>query len=295
MTKRSKMSAALLPIGLSAAVLLGVAGSAMAQGTAAPAPVMKKAPAGEKMTLNGAVITRTGDGFTLRQLDRTEYQVVLTDETTIKTQAKGVLRGRQPYDVTAIIRGLILEVDGRGDDQGRVVANRLRFSEEDLHSAITAQIHSRPIEATANAARDSASAAHERIGNLDDWKELGLVSVYFPVSSAEISAEAKKALDDLAAKAPGASNYQVEITGHTDATGKDSVNDELSAKRAENVVKYLTVTKNVPLRRIVLPMGYSATQGTADNSTEEGRAKNRRVDVRVLTNQGLATAATPGN
>jgi len=284
MTKRSKMSAGVL----SAVVLLGVAGSAMAADTmaAAPTPVMKKAPAGEKMTLNGAVINRTGEGFTLRQLDRSEYQILLTDETTIKTQAKGVFRGRQPHDVSAIIRGLVLEVDGKGDEQGRVVANRLRFSEEDLHAAITAQIHAKPIE-------ESANAAHERISSLDDWKELGLVSVYFPVSVSEISPEGKKALDDLAAKAPGASNYQVEITGHTDSTGNSKINDELSAKRAEAVVKYLTVTKNIPLRRIVLPMGYAATQGTADNSTEEGRAKNRRVDVRVLVNEGMVASA-PG-
>lgn len=292
MTKLSKRSGSMIAMGLGAAIAMGLAGSARAAETAAaaPAPTMKKATAGADVNnLNGAIINRGGEGFTMRLLDRSEYNVVLTDETSIKTKAKGVFRGRQPYDVTSLIRGLILEVDGVGDEQGRVVAKKIRFAEDDLHSAITAQIHSKPIE-------ESATAAHERISSLDEWKELGLVSVHFALSSSEISADGKKALDELAAKAPGASNYQVEITGHTDSTGSSAVNDELSAKRAENVVKYLTVTKNVPLRRIVLPMGYSATQGTADNSTEEGRAKNRRVDVRVLVNEGLAqTAATPGN
>jgi flagellar motor protein MotB len=58
-------------------------------------------------------------------------------------------------------------------------------------------------------------------------------------------------------------------------------------------VKYLTVTKGIPLRRVTLPMGYGATMGTNDNSTEEGRAKNRRVDVKVLVNKGASTPAPP--
>ena len=289
MSMRNRRPGLALILGLCSPLVIGMVASAKAED--APAITPKTAPAGEAMTLIGAVIHRDGETFTMRLLDRSEYTVVLTDETTIKTERKGLFRGSKPFDITSIIDGLVCEVDGPGDELGRVVAKRIRFTEADLHAAITAQIHSRPIRETAQAAEESAAAAHERIGALDEWEERGVVSVHFAVGSAEISEEGRKALDDLAAKAPGATNYKVEITGHTDSTGDDPVNQELSEKRAEAVVRYLTVTHQIPLRRVNLPMGYGATQGTADNSTEEGRAHNRRVDVRVLVNKGVAQEA----
>ena len=272
-------------VALCAVVTTGVASAQTMKKAEKQSEAAAAAAPEEKATLNGAVIKREGDKFLMRLLDRSEHQVILTDKTTIKSERKGAFRGAHPYDVTSIIDGLIVEVDGTYDKMGNVVANRIRFTEADLHSAITAQIHAKPIA-------DSADAAHQRITDLDQWEEKGVVSVYFATNSSEINAEGKKALDDLAAKAPGASNYKVEIMGHTDATGVSPLNDELSEKRAEAVVKYLTVDKSIALRRVTLPMGYGATAGTFDNSTEEGRAKNRRVDVHVLINKG-ASAETP--
>lgn len=277
-------------------MMLALCGTIMAGIGSASAQTMEKATtqstaaktavAGQKATLNGAVIKRAGDQFMMRLLDRSEHIVVLTDATTIKTERKGMFRGSKPFDVTSIIDGLIVEVDGLYDDKAQVVANRIRFTEADLHAAITAQINSKPIA-------DAVVATNERIAALDEWEEKGVVSVYFAVNSSEISPEGMKSLDELAAKAPTAKNYKVEIMGHTDATGNDPINAELSEKRAEAVVKYLTVSKQIALRRVTLPMGYGASAGTNDNSTEEGRAKNRRVDVHVLINKGASQEAPP--
>ena len=279
---------------LTTAVFVAGATIAAAAPSATPAGTPKKCPANSKITMNGAVMHRDGDTFVMRMLDKSEYTVKLTEGTTIKSDRKGLFRAGKEFDATSIIDGLIADVEGVGDADGNVLAKKVSFKESDLKAAITTMINKRNLEdsiTATNEKMDAANAAtNERITNLDAWDHKGTVSVYFDVNSAEINEEGRKALDELAAKAPGAANYKIEITGHTDVTGSDAKNNELSERRAEAVVQYLTVVKNVPLRRVVLPMGYGATLGTYDNTTPEGRAKNRRVDVDVFINKGLAAA-----
>jgi outer membrane protein OmpA-like peptidoglycan-associated protein len=240
--------------------------------------------AGQNMELKGAVISRDGEQFVLRTLERADYRVLLTDSTDIRTERKGAFRKGKEYDMTSILVGLILDVEGTGDADGRLVAKKIRFSEDDLHSAITAQVRAKPIE-------QSVAATNERIANLDEWEERGTVTVTFATNSARLTPEATKQLDELAAKAPGATNYKVEVRGFTDSSGSLERNIELSQQRADAVVKYLTIKHNIPLRRISTPMGYASTQAAADNATAQGRAQNRRVDVVVFINKGLAQQA----
>jgi outer membrane protein OmpA-like peptidoglycan-associated protein len=75
-------------------------------------------------------------------------------------------------------------------------------------------------------------------------------------------------------------NIRVEITGHTDNTGSVSFNMDLSEKRASQVVDYL-ISRGVSPERIIAK-GYGATISVADNNTEEGKAKNRRTELKVL-------------
>jgi OOP family OmpA-OmpF porin len=56
------------------------------------------------------------------------------------------------------------------------------------------------------------------------------------------------------------------------------------------VIQYLAVNHKIPLRRFVSPMGYGETTAVADNKTTAGRAQNRRVEVKVLTNRGMSRA-----
>ncbi len=84
----------------------------------------------------------------------------------------------------------------------------------------------------------------------------------------------------------------IEIAGHTDSTGSTAKNFHLSQERAEAVVQYLAVNHKIPLRRFITPMGYGKTDAVADNSTAAGRAQNRRVEVKVLQNRGMAKPVT---
>ena len=266
----------------------------------APNTALRSVPAGAKMKFRGVVITRDADVFTIRDRTRADYQVLINDDTSIKTHG-GFLHSGKKYPVTDILRGLIVEVEGRGDAQGQLVASKIRFNESDMRAAQTTDARVGPVEANmervagqmdelyavAAEARAEVKAVNERVSALDDYDVQETVSVTFRINSAILSPEAKAQLDELAVKANGAKAYMIEVAGHTDSTGSDAKNFRLSRQRADAVVQYLAVTHKIPLRRFVTPMGYGKTDAVADNTSPTGRSQNRRVDVKMIVNRGL--------
>jgi len=287
-----------------AALVLLVTPFATAQSTIQTArdryPNLQAVPNGAKLKFKGVVVGRDADTFTIRDRNRTDYQVLITDRTSIKTYG-GFFRGGKKYPVTDVLKGLIVEVEGRGDPQGQLVAEKIRFNESDMRTAQSVESRVGPVEenqqriagqmdelyAVAAEARNEVRVANERISALDDYDVQDNVSVTFRVNSAVLSPEAKQLLDDLAQKALAQRAYMIEVAGHTDSTGSDAKNFRLSRARAEAVVQYLAVTHKIPLRRFVTPMGYGKTDAIADNTTAAGRTQNRRVDVKVIMNRGI--------
>ena len=266
---------------------------------------MRSVPAGSKMKFRGVVINRDADVFTIRDRTRQDYQVLITDNTSIKTHG-GFLRSGKKYPVTDILRGLIVEVEGKGDAQGQLVADKIRFNESDMRAAITSDTRVTPVEANmervagqmdelyavAAEARAEVKAVNERVSALDDYDVQQTVNVTFRTNSAVLSPEAKQSLDELAAKTTTAKAFMIEVAGHTDSTGSEAKNFRLSRARADAVVQYLAVTHKIPLRRFVTPMGYGKTEAVADNTTAAGRQQNRRVEVKMIINRGLNQSTT---
>jgi outer membrane protein OmpA-like peptidoglycan-associated protein len=148
---------------------------------------------------------------------------------------------------------------------------------------------------TADAAVAGVNATNDRISALDDYTPQESVAVTFRVNSAILNAPAKTQLDDLASKAMTAKGYVIEVSGFTDSTGGVNKNRVLSQKRADAVIRYLVENHQVPLRRIITPYGYGESNAVADNSTRDGRAQNRRVEVKILVNKGLQQSAPTMN
>ena len=280
-------------IALSLVLMVGMLFSGLVFGEFQPGQ-KRVVKAGEDLDVKGVILSRDGETFVQRDLTKTDTVVLLTDSTSIKTAKKGLFRGGKEFDVTALVPGLILTVKGQGDTEGRLMADKITFKDSDYKAAVTAFAMTDPVDDKADQALQDAARADQRISDLDDYDVVKVVTVYFAVNQATLSAEAKTSLDELAAKAPGAKNYKVEVQGFTDSTGDFNKNLELSQRRADSVVQYLAVMHNIPLRRIETPMGYGATKQVADDKTKAGQAQNRRVEVRVLVNKGLATtSATP--
>lgn len=288
------------------ALLLAATPLAFGQGTASKGTKSKplnirSVPSGAKLKFRGVVMSRDADTFTIRDQSRADYQVLLTDATSIKTYG-GILRRGKKYAITDILRGLIVEVEGRGDAQGQLVAEKVRFNDADLRAAITTDTRVNPVEenqerisgqidelsAVAAEARSEAGAANDRISALDDYDVQDTVTVNFAVNSALLSPKAKEQLASLAEKTVNSKSYIIEVGGYADSTGNEARNFTLSRQRAESVIQYLAVNHKIPLRRFVTPMGYGETSAVANNKTSSGRAQNRRVEVKVLLNKGLS-------
>jgi outer membrane protein OmpA-like peptidoglycan-associated protein len=126
-----------------------------------------------------------------------------------------------------------------------------------------------------------------RFMQLSEYDVKGQATVKFKVGSSKISEDDLQQLKQLAETAAGLRGYIVEVVGYADATGSARVNDRLSEDRAKAVISYLVQQCNVPVRHVVAPGAMGEYQPAASNETKDGRAENRRVEVKVLVNKGI--------
>jgi outer membrane protein OmpA-like peptidoglycan-associated protein len=103
--------------------------------------------------------------------------------------------------------------------------------------------------------------------------------VLFAFNQSDLTPTAKSQLDALMSKFEDADVVGIKVVGHTDSVGSDAYNQALSERRASSVAEYLLSQGVVPNK--VTSEGKGESQPIADNETEEGRAKNRRVDLHI--------------
>lgn len=316
---------------LAVSLLAFSASIAFAQATTSTASARTVA-SGEKLKVKGVVTRRDADTFTVRDNNGVDTIVRLDSRTSVKTKG-GFLRSGANYAQTQILRGLNLEVEGRGNASGELLAEKIRFSDSDLKVARAVDSRATPLEdretntemklsqveqnaqrlsgqldelaAVANTAKGGAKAAQEtadsavagvnatndRISALDDYVPQTVLAVNFKSGSAVLSEDSKAKLDDVATKALNAKGYVLEVSGFADASGSVDGNRALSQRRADAVIRYLVENHSIPLRRIVTPYGFGESHPIAENSSREGRAQNRRVEVKLLVNKGLMQKA----
>ena len=188
----------------------------------------------------------------------------------------------------------IVPVEGRvGTAEGRigeVEQNATRMSGQlDELAAVSNAAAGGAVAAqeTADRAVNGVQVANERINSLDDYTPAQSTNINFKLRSATLTPESKTALDQVAEYAKNAKGFLIEVTGYAYESKNKAVNRQLSQQRAESVVRYLVENHQIPLRRILTPFGYGASNPIADNTTREGRTENRRAEVRVLVNKGL--------
>jgi NitT/TauT family transport system substrate-binding protein len=108
-------------------------------------------------------------------------------------------------------------------------------------------------------------------------------SIYFEPNSAKIGLDSKAVVDEIGSFMKAYENTVVDIDGNTDATGSRPLNQQLSKERAEAVKRYLVEKYGFPANRM-RTVGNGPDRPVADNSTAEGREKNRRTDIKVYPN-----------
>jgi OOP family OmpA-OmpF porin len=281
---------------------------------------------GEKTKVKGLITARTGDMIVLKTTDGSSVSVMLDDDTKVQ-QPKGLGLRKQQMSAAVLIPGLKVSVDGTSQDATHVLAKSITFDKDDLQTAETIQAGLNPTEqkvatnqqnisenkqniaasqqnieankqgieanqqniaANRTTIDTNAAETSKRFAELSEYDTKDQLDIRFASGSTEISAGDQEALNKLAHNAVNLTGYIIQVKGFADSSGNATMNQSLSMERAQNVIAYLIQNCNVPVRHVVAPGAMGEAAPVASNETQSGRAENRRVEVKVLLNKGLA-------
>ena len=275
--------------------VLTPATTASAQASIATPPPSTNYPPGRGAKVTGLIINRLGDTLIVRNdasLGGGISYVTLNGGTRVYSPT-GILNiSRKGQSRDALIPGLIVKVYGSGSPDGNLAADRISFHKS--AEKVAAQVAAGEVDLRAHAAantdsiadakargRDAVDALNTRVTNLDNYDVKDRSVVTFETGSAALDESAKATLADIVARNRGLTGFIVE----------DELNQRLSQRRANAVTDYLTEVSSVPVRRIPISRGLGPTRPVATNDSADGRAQNRRVEVRVLVNKGLSSSS----
>ncbi|MEM1196237.1 MAG: OmpA family protein [Pseudomonadota bacterium] len=254
--------------------------------------------------IEGFVSARAGDKVEITQADGTATMVTVGDGTQIKASGGFLGLSRDQLGLEQLLNGIPVKVEtvqwGRG-----LVASEVKLKARDLKTAqmiqsgtsqkfaqqgakigANTEATERNAEATARNAA-AAEALRGRFGDIDQYNVKGTTNVYFASGKYALSSSARGELCDAAREAEELDNALLLVVGYTDSTGSYEINQRLSEQRAGRVVNYLQQQCGWKPYRMLTPSGFADSDPTADNSTAEGRAQNRRVAVNVLVSKSV--------
>ncbi|MDO5569884.1 MAG: OmpA family protein [Bacteroidales bacterium] len=207
---------------------------------------------------------------------------------TLNNTEKGMMIGGSSGAAAGAGLGALIGKDGKGAAIGAAIgavvgtgAGALIGKKMDKKKAELESIQGATVETVTDA------------NNLQAVKVTFESGILFATNSSTLSAQSKKALSDFAAKMKDMPDTDLTIQGHTDNTGSRAINESLSQKRAEAVGKYLRALSIAGSR--ISEEGLAYDVPVADNSTAEGRAQNRRVEIYITANETMIKKAEAGN
>lgn len=176
-------------------------------------------------------------------------------------------------------------------------------ADEASRSAVKAGEQAQTAQTLAQKGIAQANAMDQKLENADNFQIVKTASIQFGFDKSELTEEDMQQLDVLAKSVKSMKHYVIEVQGFTDSAGSSKYNLQLSRRRADAVVRYLSAKHRIPLVKISL-LGYGEDSPAAPNTTREGRQENRRVEVKILApewaasqaqTQAQATASATGN
>jgi outer membrane protein OmpA-like peptidoglycan-associated protein len=237
-------------------------------------PEPSTAPLGKGPEVKGIITARNGSKIKVVSNDGTASIITITETTQIKGGNK---------TSASLLNGLPVTVKTMQSEAG-LVASQINFRGGDFKTATmirngTAQQFDEQTAAT--------EALRGRMGDIDKYNIKSTTNVHFDTGKAALSPNAKSDLCAAAAEAEATNNALMLVVGYTDSTGSQDFNQVLSEKRAGAVINYLQQACHWKPYRMLTPTGMASADPLADNSTEEGKAQNRRVSVNILVSKGL--------
>lgn len=192
-------------------------------------------------------------------------------------------------ELTAKNTNAIKDVDSRAQQGIQSVNQRADAADQ---KAVAAGQSADQAQQAATSAQNRVVSLANTVANLDNYHPIVETSVHFSFDKSNLTSKAKDALDQLGTEIQNAKNYILVIDGNTDSSGDANYNYQLSQHRADSVIQYLASKYEVPAYKIYV-IGLGKDKPVEPNRTAAGRAKNRRVDIRLMTNfvnEGPASA-----
>jgi outer membrane protein OmpA-like peptidoglycan-associated protein len=233
--------------------------------------------------IEGIISARSGAKVQVTTVNGTKSVVTIDDSTRI-TASKGLFGlNSDKLAATSLMNGLPVTVKTlRSGDA--LLASQIKLTGKDLKTAT--MIHN-GTDQRFNEQTAATEALRGRMGEIDQYNIKSTTNVNFDTGRAVLSLQAKSDLCNAANTAQSMDNALLLVVGYTDSTGSAEFNQTLSEKRAGGVVNYLQQACHWKPYRMLTPTGMAQADPLADNSTEEGKAQNRRVEVNILVSKGL--------
>jgi outer membrane protein OmpA-like peptidoglycan-associated protein len=231
--------------------------------------------------VKGIITARKGDKMKITADDGTSTVVFFNDATAVK--ASTGLFGSKKLTTQNLLNGLPVTVKTMQAGEA-LLASQITFRNGDFKTAKmirngTAQGFAEQTAATA--------ALKGRMGDIDKYNIKATTNVYFDTGKYALTPQAKSELCQAASMANSTENALMLVVGYTDSVGDEEYNQTLSEKRAASVINYLQQQCRWAPYRMLTPTGMAESDPAADNSTEEGKAQNRRVAVNVLVSKAI--------
>jgi outer membrane protein OmpA-like peptidoglycan-associated protein len=156
--------------------------------------------------------------------------------------------------------------------------------------AKTADTTSKGAMAKANQNTKDIGDLRSVIANIDDYKPAGQTVVHFGVAKDTLTKDEKAKLDEVATQIASQARYFITVEGFTDQTGDKAYNNQLSQRRASQVISYLVGSHDVPVYRIHM-VGLGDQKLIDEGKGRKAREASRRVEITVYTAKPLTSAA----
>ncbi|HEX8145111.1 MAG TPA: OmpA family protein [Pyrinomonadaceae bacterium] len=268
------------PSTLALGLLLIFAPLALGQNSSGQTGNTRSVSSGQKMKIKGVVTRRDADTFTVRDFNGVDTVVLLTDRTSVKSNG-GFLRGGTNYAQTNILRGLNVEVEGRGDQNGQLVAEKVRFNNSDLRVARTVESRVDPVE-------NRVGDAENRIGQVEQNAQRlsGQIDELAAVSNAA-KGGAKAAQETADAAVAGVNATNERISALDDYVAQDTmainfrVNSAVLSREAKAQLDSVATKAQSARGYVIEVSGYTDSSGSLDRNR---RLSQQRADsvVRYL-------------
>lgn len=240
--------------------------------------------------LEGYVSARNGNRVQITAEDGSTHEVWLSSSSQIRATGGFLGTRRTALTREQLINGMLVNVEtlNWGDS---LIASTVRMRNSDLRTANMIRNGTNQRFAQNEAAIEENALATEalrgRMGDIDQYNIRGTTNVYFDTGRWQLTPAAESELCALVQQANSINNSLLLVVGYTDDVGDEDFNQELSERRAGRVVNFLQQRCRWAPWRMLSPTGMAESDPTADNSTPEGRAQNRRVSVNILVSKAV--------